>query len=187
MKPTWASSREDPRTITLPNDNPAAFSLYLTWLYSGKLPVLAEVETPGFNDPDLDQGFRTLSHAYVLGDSLMDTAFQNAVADAYVLFARSAGEPGHHRSYPSNEDIRILFDGTHEHSPIRGLILDIWSRRGRHDWIQKNEDELPYEFLAAITKELLKVRDNTENLSRPWKYAHEQYHVRDTTSSGSGP
>jgi hypothetical protein len=178
MKPEWASLRPDPRTIELPDDDPAAFSIYMTWLYSGKLPILPSTAPPSLNDsldPDAAEGHHTLAYAYVLGERLMDASFKNAICDAYVLYAR--GSPPAKRMYPSNEDIRILYEGTSETAPVRQLLVDIWTCRGKYEWIEADAD-LPKDFLVAVTRGLLKVRTSVENLSRPWKTAHEQYHER---------
>lgn len=191
MKPEWASLRPDPRTICLPDDDPGAFELYMSFLYSRTLPILATTPGPAQKDstissssswePESD-GYHTLAYAYVLGDRLLDTRFKNAIVDAYVLYARGA-QPAK-RYYPSNEEIRILYEGTREDAPIRKLLVDIWTVRGRSEWIESDGD-LPREFLADVTKGLLRARERREGggggadgLSRPWKCSHEQYHEK---------
>lgn len=163
--------RDDPRVIELPEDDPEAFSLYRTWLYSGKLAVFAHNGHSSSDSEQEPERQPTLAYAYVLGERFMDTEFKNDIADAYVLAARGVVK----RGYPTNEEIRILYDGTREDSPIRQLLVDIWYTRGKVEWIEKDAD-LPKEFLASVVKELLRVRIGVENLSRPWKNSHEQYH-----------
>jgi hypothetical protein len=186
MKPEWASARPDPRVIELPDDDPAAFALYMSYLYSRQLPILCDTACPPGNsslpmdpngDEDENEGFHTLSYAYVLGERLLDTGFKNAIIDAYVLYARGSPAASQHtkRLYPSNADICILYSGTAETSPIRRLLVDIWSCRGKWEWIDQDPD-LPADFLREVTKALLKSRGNVESLSRPWKNSHEQYH-----------
>lgn len=187
MKPEWSSQRADPRVITLEDDDPAAFALYVTWLYSGKLPILPEKDehnsiTP--NDSLLEnEGYATLAHAYILGERLMDALFKNAICDAYVLYAR--GSPPAKRLYPTNEDIRLLYEGTNEKSPIRRLLVDIWCCRGRYEWIE-HDDDLPKDFLIEVTKALLKCRPSTDHLSRPWKNSHEQYYEKQDSQGNGG-
>lgn len=171
MKPEWASARSDPRVIDLPDDDPAAFALYMSWMYTRHLPVLAPESEPGSTE-----GCHTLAYAYVLGERLLDISFKNAIADAYVLYAR--GSAPAKRYYPGNEEIRIIYEGTRESSPIRKLLVDIWCCRGKHEWIEQDADLLPKDFLVEVTKALLKLRTSVENLSRPWKNAHDQYHDR---------
>jgi hypothetical protein len=205
MKPNWASMRPDPRTISLPEDDPDAFALYRTWLYSGKLAIMPPASNAvtttitgpliatsplsnnnnndsqlsfGPHPSDPDSHYHTLAYAYVLGERLLDKGFKNAIADVYVLYAR--GNPPAKRYYPSNEEIRILYDGTHEGSPIRQLLVDIWYCRGKTEWVDKDA-ELPREFLASVVKELFRVRQEGRdlvNLSRPWKLSHLQYHEK---------
>lgn len=173
MKPEWASLRPNPRVIDLPEDDATAFALYQQYIYSRQLPIL-----PDDLDEDSAQteGYHTLAYAYVLGERLMDTAFKNAIASAYVLYAR--GTPPGKRAYPSNEEIRILYDGTGEKSPIRKLLIDIWCCRGKHEWLDLDAD-LPKEFLVEVTRALLRARPSLENLSRPWKNEHVQYHEKE--------
>ncbi|PVI07048.1 hypothetical protein DM02DRAFT_609425 [Periconia macrospinosa] len=182
MKPEWAAMRPDPRVIDLPEDSPEAFALYRTWLYCGKLAIL-----PAENDNNNSiagnsstlgtppEHYHTLAYAYVLGERLLDVRFKNTIMDTYVLFARGGTGP---RYYPSNEEIRIIYDGTVEGSPIRKFLVDIWYCRGKLEWIEKDSD-LPQEFLAAVVKEMLRVRATTDNLSRPWKLTHTQYHEKE--------
>ncbi|KAF2466688.1 uncharacterized protein BDR25DRAFT_268059 [Lindgomyces ingoldianus] len=169
MKPEWASARPDPRVVELPDDVPAAFSLYMHWIYSKRLPVLPDPKELVTGEG----GYHTLAYAYVLGERLMDFEFKNAVQDAYVLYAR--GSPPTKRYYPTNEEIRIIYDGTRENSPMRKFLADIWTWRGKYEWIEKDRD-LPQDFLADVTTALLKTRPPIEDLSRPWKNSHEQYH-----------
>jgi hypothetical protein len=178
MKPEWASMRVDPRVIDLPEDDPEAFSLYHTWLYSGELAILSNTSagqdsTSSSLSDEAPDDHHTLAYAYALGERLLDIPFKNAIVDAYVLYARGTA-PGK-RYYPSNEEIRIIYDGTGDRSPIRQLLVDIWACRGKFEWIEKDSD-LPREFLASVVKELLRVRGSTETLSRPWKLTHSQYH-----------
>ncbi|KAF1956624.1 hypothetical protein CC80DRAFT_504453 [Byssothecium circinans] len=186
MKSEWASMRPDPRVIELPEDDPEAFSLYRTWLYSGQLAILPDSGGSGSDDSisitnssttdTAPEHYHTLAYAYVLGERLLDVPFKNAIVDAYVLYARGTS-PGR-RYYPSNEEIRIIYDGTREGSPIRKLLVDIWYCRGKVEWIEKDSD-LPQEFLACVVKELLRVRVSVDQLSRPWKLSHAQYHEKE--------
>ncbi|KAF2177423.1 hypothetical protein K469DRAFT_677454 [Zopfia rhizophila CBS 207.26] len=168
MKPEWASTRPAPRVIELPDDDMAAFDLYVQWLYSKKLPIIPDEKGSSPYDE-----YQTLAHAYVLGEELMDIDFKNAVMDSYVLYARGSSQTK--RYYPTNEDIRILYEGTRESSPIRQFLVDIWTYRGKHEWV-KSDPDLPKDFLMDVTTALLKVRTALETQSRPWKNSHEQYY-----------
>ncbi|CAI6338471.1 unnamed protein product [Periconia digitata] len=184
MKPEWASMRSDPRTVELPEDSPNAFALYRTWLYSRKLPILPTPPTESNIEEDTcrsslfgnpPEHYHTLAHAYVLGERLLDIQFKNTVMDTYVLFARGATGS---RYYPTNDHVRIIYDGTTEGSPIRKFLVDIWYCRGKVEWIE-NDGDLPQEFLAAVVREMLRARQTTDNLSRPWKLTHTQYHEKE--------
>ncbi|KAF2707461.1 hypothetical protein K504DRAFT_492928 [Pleomassaria siparia CBS 279.74] len=178
MKPEWASVRPDPRIIDLPDDDPAAFSLYLQFIYSKQLPILSDTH----DDMDVSYQGLDMAYGYVLGERLMDREFKNAISDAYVLFAR--GTPPGRRSYPTNEEVRIIFEGTSERAPLRQLFVDIWCCRGKYEWMEI-DDDLPRDFLFEVTKALLKARPSLESMSRPWKNNHLQYHEKDLTASAT--
>ncbi|KAF2260985.1 hypothetical protein CC78DRAFT_536017 [Lojkania enalia] len=166
MKPEWAEKRKNSRVVELPDDDPAAFALYMQWMFTRRLPILPEDEESSCSFEE----FATLSNAYVLGERLMDNDWKNVIADCYVQFARSS-KP----YYPSNEDIRIIYEGTREGSPIRQLLVDIYCSRGKADWLE-NDSHLPRDFLLQVTSALLKIRTVVQSVSRPWKNSHEQYH-----------
>jgi hypothetical protein len=116
----------------------------------------------------------------------MDTVFQNAVADALIVYARADGVGK--RAYPTHNDIRIIYDGTREDSPIRKLFVDIWCKRGKIEWLDKpTSDELPTDFLIAVTKGLMQDKPPGEVKSRPWRHDHMQYHIpKSVRPSGQG-
>lgn len=169
LKKEWASMREKPGVIELPDNDPDAFGLYMQWLYSKQISILADLS----DEPEDDEKFHTLAYAYVLGEKIIDNDFKNAIMDAYVLYARAQGPSK--RYYPSNEEIRILYEGTRESSPIRQFLVDVWTWRGKHSWLEHDSD-LPKDFLVEVAKGLFKVRPSVEYMSRPWKNSHEQYH-----------
>lgn len=185
MKPEWSSMRDNPRVISLPDDDPDAFALYRTWIYSGKLAISPDVPFSAETADERDAHYSTLAYAYVLGERLLDIAFKNAIADVYVLNAR--GHEGMRSQYPTRDDIRTLYDGTGPGSPIRRLLVDIWVCRGKVEWLEEDDDILPREFLISTLRELLRLKKGadgkTESMSRPWKLNHEQYHDKRGSSS----
>lgn len=178
MKDTWTAMKDESRVIELPNDNPDAFALWRTWIYTGKLAILPEPPFPLEAMDDRAAHYAVLAHAYVLGEMILDIPFMNAIADVYVLNAR--GVDGARAHYPTNEDIGVLYDGTSPDSPIRRLLVDIWMYRGKVEWLDREMEDaaLPREFLVEVMRELLKLKKarEGETMSRPWKMTHEQYH-----------
>ncbi|KAJ4291127.1 hypothetical protein N0V90_010325 [Kalmusia sp. IMI 367209] len=177
MKDEWSSMRDDPRVISLPEDDPDAFALYRTWAYTGKLAIRPELPFSPETSQERDAHYSTLAYAYVLGERLLDIAFKNAIADVYVMNAR--GIDGARSHYPTNDDVRTLYEGTGPESPIRKFLVDVWVCRGRHDWLEGDDDVLPREFLVAVMRELLRLKrgdGRSDSMSRPWKSTHEQYH-----------
>jgi hypothetical protein len=64
-------------TVRLPDDEPGIFSLYVHWLYWGTLPVICDKTGTPADSEHLD-----LVKAYVLGDKILDSTFQNTIIDA---------------------------------------------------------------------------------------------------------
>ncbi|KAF1973571.1 hypothetical protein BU23DRAFT_132966 [Bimuria novae-zelandiae CBS 107.79] len=178
MKDAWTVMKDEQRVIELPNDNPDAFALWRTWIYTEKIAILPEQPFSAEGMEERSAHYAVLAHAYVLGEMILDIPFMNAIADVYVLNAR--GGDGVRAHYPTNEDIAVLYDGTSPDSPIRKLLVDIWMYRGKVEWLDKELDDgaLPREFLIEVTRELLKLKKarEGETMSRPWKMTHEQYH-----------
>jgi hypothetical protein len=178
MKDAWTSMKDETRVIELPNDNPDAFALWRTWIYTEKLAILPETPFSLDATDERSAHYAVLAHAYVLGEMILDVPFMNAIADVYVLNAR--GADGVRAHYPTNEDIGVLYDGTSPDSPIRKLLIDIWMCRGKLEWLDTELDDpvLPREFLVEVMREVLKLKKGREGemLSRPWKMTHEQYH-----------
>jgi hypothetical protein len=178
LKSHWAALRPDPRTIQLPETDSDTFDLYLNHVYTGRLPVNAEPSTRK------SAHYPLLSRAYVLGEFLMDVEFQNAVADAIVLYARGADGP---RIYPSHEDITIIYEGTRPASPLRKLLVDIWCLRGKPEWLEnETASNYPNDFLMDVTKEfMITNKTASDPKPRPWKYNHLQYHISDDANPPS--
>lgn len=58
--------------MKLPEDQPGIFELYLQWLYFGKIY---------YKNRHDDGEHETLVDAYIMGDKLLDTTFQDRVID----------------------------------------------------------------------------------------------------------
>jgi hypothetical protein len=99
------------------------------------LPDSADISSSSSLSLSANEGFHTLAYAAVLAERLLDVDFKNAITDAYVLYAR--GTPTVSRRYPSNDDIKIIYDGTNENAKIRQLLLDIWYARGKLEWVER--------------------------------------------------
>ncbi|OOQ83208.1 hypothetical protein PEBR_36322 [Penicillium brasilianum] len=117
MAGEWKESVQ--RTIKLPDDEPKILALYIYWLYYGTLPVFCDEPGRLGNSEYLD-----LVKAYVLGEKLLDTRFQDTAIDAIVEKSRSNAKDGK-RWFPGGEVIEYAYKNTTESAPVRDSLVDI--------------------------------------------------------------
>ena len=147
MKEEWAASRLDPRTVTLVDEDPAIFKIYLHWLYFKTFPTVITKSTGGFNhETDM------FSKSYVMGEMLIDTAFKNAVLIAF----RDAllNQPFYKPMRPGPIIAKIMYDGTLEGSPGRRFLVDVWVREANEKWAV-HIDDMPLAFTKDLSKALI--------------------------------
>lgn len=108
LRHQWREARE--RRVTLPEARPGTFEGYLQWLYTGQVT---------FNIPECASVEQVRS--WILGDYLGDAKFCNAVVDSMVV--RRCLE---HRASGA-EAVELAWDRTAVDSPLRAVILEIWS------------------------------------------------------------
>jgi hypothetical protein len=84
MSKGWIEAQQ--RTVRLEEDSPNIFRIYLHWLYRGTIPAesAAGIEHYSeFLDHEWSEWMQ-LAKAYVLGDTLQDGDFADAVIDAMI-------------------------------------------------------------------------------------------------------
>ncbi|KAL4870101.1 hypothetical protein BDV12DRAFT_184709 [Aspergillus spectabilis] len=167
MAGDWKESEQ--RTIYLPDDDPKVLALYIHWLYYGTLAVLCdEPGLPG-NSEYLD-----LVKAYVLGDKLLDFAFQDAAVDAIIEKSRSVAQDGA-KWYPVGEVIEYAYNNTIDSAPIRELLVDMYANRAQSSWLHDWADpaSVPQPFLLGLASKLLDRRERSaEPLEANKYYSH---------------
>ncbi|RAL12597.1 BTB/POZ domain-containing protein [Aspergillus homomorphus CBS 101889] len=141
---TWKEQAN--HTIQLPNEEPEIFGTYVQWLYFGTLPVIG-----GGAEPE----FLQLVKAYVLGNKLLDTGFQNALIDAIIERRRAKNADGR-CSAPTMATINHAYLNTTPSAPIRQLLVDISANRTTSPkWLKHPETDLPQAFLLDLVAKLL--------------------------------
>ncbi|KAL2849389.1 hypothetical protein BJX68DRAFT_267241 [Aspergillus pseudodeflectus] len=164
MAGEWKESSQ--RTIQLPDDEPSIVALYIHWLYHRTLPVFCdEPGLPG-NAEYLD-----LVKAYVFGDKILDTTFQNTVIDAMIEKSRSKARDGA-SWYPVGEVIEYAYHNMHEPAPILELLVDMYVTTARRSWLYDWADPatIPQRFLLSLCAELLDRRGLSEEPLEAGKY-----------------
>ncbi|KAL3443961.1 hypothetical protein BJX65DRAFT_284423 [Aspergillus insuetus] len=149
MAGEWKESSR--RTIQLPEDEPSVVALYVHWLYYRTLPVFCdEPGLPG-NTEYLD-----LVKAYVFGDKILDTRFQNSIIDAMVAKSRSRAQDGD-QWYPVGEVIEYAYHNLDEPAPILELLVDMYVTTASREWLYEWADPttIPQPFLLSLSAKLL--------------------------------
>ncbi|KAF7122784.1 hypothetical protein CNMCM5793_000894 [Aspergillus hiratsukae] len=173
MAGDWKESQQ--RTIQLPEDEPGIFALYVKWLYCGTLPVVCdEPGLPGNSE------YINLVKAYVLGDKILDSKFQDTVIDAIVEKSQSKAKDGQ-CWYPNMGVIKYTFKNTSESAPIRKLLVDMYAGFARSSWIHTWAADLPQPFLFQLASTLL---DRRRGTTAP--LVANRYHTR-RSDDGSTP
>lgn len=121
LRGEWKEASE--RTIPLPDDDPAAFSVYQQWLYTGMIHTCSD-EAPSKVDPE----YKLLVKAYVLGEKIIDPTFKDCVVDAII---EKLHDPRHFDTGLAD----LVFGGTPPTSLLRRLWIEIYFSFGNADWI----------------------------------------------------
>jgi hypothetical protein len=164
LKPKWRVERGKP--IDLSDAKPNLFIQYSQWLYSGNLPSIAEL-------PTRECKFSPLCELYILGERLIDAAFQNSLIDGMIVTSQ--------HSSPSLEAIRIIYGGTAAGSPARKLLVDYsaWKiSRPSARRVKELDPDIDAEFAINLVSALITYRPRPgKDNSPPWIARRELYHV----------
>lgn len=144
MKSYWEATAKG--SVTLKEEDPEIFDIYVQWLYYGTLPV--RNDSPGL-DGNIE--YEQLAKAYVLGEMLQDVNFKDAVLDAILIKSRSRASDGG-CWFPVGPVVPCIYDGTTESSAARRLLVDLYTDHGHGDWLIKygSQDDLPKQFLLDL-------------------------------------
>jgi hypothetical protein len=142
-KEEWKEGQE--HRITLPDDTPYIVDLYVQWVYTRRIvirkkPVEKEADREACKN---GHEFDLLIGAFAFGEKVQDGHFKDAVIDALVHTVAVPDEEGS-CWYPTKQLVGRAYTGTPQGSPIRRLLVDMYTFHGRKDWLdgQKNVDFL---------------------------------------------
>jgi hypothetical protein len=158
-KKEWKEGQE--HRVPLPDDTTPIVDLYVQWIYSGKIlsrKTLVEEEAADGQECKNEPAFDLLIGGFVFGEKIQDGNFKDAVLDALVHTVTTPNEKGV-CWYPTKSWVDQAYVGTPEGSPIRRLLVDMYTYHGKADWLdgQKNVD-----FLADLAGCLLTKRRNNQ-------------------------
>jgi hypothetical protein len=161
------------KPIDLSDEKPLLFKKYCQWLYTNIVPPKEPKENT----------FRYLAVLYVMGEKIVDQAFQNAIVDAMIAHHASAKLsqmiPG--RKVPGWGTIDIIYKGTTERSPARRLFVEVWAFNILPTWT--GLEQLSEPAYKAFSDDLLRVlveKRGVPNVSqaRPWVSQPGSYHSK---------
>jgi hypothetical protein len=163
LKPSWCQNASDGECIKLPEHDPAVFDLYVNWLYSDTLPIsrpqAVAIDKHGASKDDVngkeaqENDWLLLAEAYVLGEALVDPAFQSPILDAMALMIEDDDERKALWRVLS-EVVETVYEGTAESSPARNWLVQIVRRYRLMGGAAEGFDEhsLPEDFWRDMQK-----------------------------------
>jgi len=171
LKKEWKDGRV--RKIHLPQEDPETIRRYLHFIYRGEIPSKVDgVATR--QDVPFKGEYRLLADLYVLGETLQDVRFKNAILDAMMVRARFQGQSEEGKQvafYPPNNAINTIYRGTTSYSPARRMMVDFHVQRGKKEWL--DTDQICPEFVLDLAKALQERPEKLEwDTMLPMKY-HE--------------
>ena len=109
------------KAVDLPEDDPIAFEIWITWLSLGKLS-LGKCEGP-FSYADFDHSY---IRAWVLGDKLLCPAFKDHVMFQFLDWCDNGGD-----LWP--DQVHVVYGVSSPGSKLRRLFVDwfVWEKRSK--------------------------------------------------------
>ncbi|KAF1843702.1 uncharacterized protein K460DRAFT_291217, partial [Cucurbitaria berberidis CBS 394.84] len=117
------------------------FEVYVQWLYQQSIPKYMEAKDDG---PEI-HCYRLLE-AHMLGETLQDTDFQQAIRQEIIEFCLA------NPKCIDTDVIELVFhDNIAEDHILRKLILELYALLGDPDWLV-NTEEVPHRFIVDLAQ-----------------------------------
>lgn len=113
--------------------------------------------------------------AYVLGDKILDTKFQDTCIDGIIESTDKPEIPPEFRFHPTGEAIEYVYNNTCESAPIGKLFVNMYAIQGTRMWLSgwKDSSRIPRQFLLDLSFTLMSRRGKAHSYHvalRPWEY-----------------
>lgn len=131
LKKEWEEGQK--RTVGLPEEHYELVYTYVRWVYAGKIYTISR-------EPNGEPLFENLIKLYVLGEKLIDDAFQDSVLNSIVSMSREEHGLKRTRIFPGPDLVITLYNGTPPSSPARKLLAHMFVSRARSDWMESKDD-----------------------------------------------
>lgn len=159
LGPGWKESEE--RVVSLPEDDPSAFDLYVTWLYTQGITSNYSWD----EDPERGREYRLLAECFALAEKLLDSQFQKCLVDTVIATVKDR-KPGGMCYYPPSTVIRNVYERTCQSAPLRRLLVDMWAWSAGISWFPEGSD-FPPEFLLDFARKVTEIRTKPSGM-RPY-------------------
>ncbi|KAJ5357609.1 hypothetical protein N7541_004767 [Penicillium brevicompactum] len=174
----WEEASE--HIVKLPEEEPKIFSIYLHWVYYGKLAVLVDrAQLPTITGLELQDRERRFSNeeylqllkACVFADKILDGKFHDTIIRAVVERILNKDASGYRR-VPESTATVWLFNNAPISAPICQLVIDEYVREGRGCWTGTPDvpTALPITFFRVLAHTLMEKRKFTQSPLEPEKY-----------------
>jgi hypothetical protein len=163
LRGDWKEAQE--QTIPLPEDDPSVFSVYQQWLYGGQIYTLCNTVF------QVDDEYKILVKAYILGEKIMDQNFKDSAADAIVEKLRFL-----RRFDTSLTD--LVFENTLSTSPLRRLWMDVYFHFGNSEWLDAKMVGSPInsEFMVEFSRYQMQFRTGFGSFGKDAMFLSCTYH-----------
>lgn len=154
---------EEARTgiIRLVDDDPADFTLYAHWLYTGRL--LAESSNPDGKRQTL---YSILIKAYIFGDKIDHNEYMDSVIDTIIHVSSREGKDGNTTS-PSKLNVKLVYDNiARKDSPLKRLLVDHLVWEGHQGWFGNCElEDYHPEYLFDVALAMVQSRSSPSGIA----------------------
>ncbi|KAH6637781.1 hypothetical protein C7974DRAFT_450829 [Boeremia exigua] len=150
----WKESAE--RSVPLPDDEPAVFSLYLMCLYTKTLPV----QTPELETAEQQHQYRLLCKLYVLAEKLIDSTTKDTIFAALSAHAQEINFV----FLPDSDAVQIIYEGTPENDAARRWLVNLYTDHGLCDDLGLCDElgvipaDFPKDFLMDLAVNMMAKR-----------------------------
>ena len=154
----WREGKEN--CVALPEDDIDIVQKYIHYIYTQKLPVLADHDTVQIQSHENHPEYFVLADLYIFGENIRDSGFKNRIIDAFISRVESKVRNAT-RCYPHSAVVDRIYRGTMEGSLARKLMLDARIGAGHETWITTDAADHNKEFLSDLSRGLLCSRRRT--------------------------
>ena len=139
------------QVVSLPDDDPAVFDMYLQFCYKSKIFCGFPRSYVGF-----DRIYKALVNAYVFGDKVQDPDFANAVMNTFIYIIAK----NRYSSSLDEDIVALIYENTLVGSPLRQAVIDHYVWRARPEWMDAIGAKVAYQdFMKDLNAGLLHVRE----------------------------